>query len=239
MVVLVTGSGGHLGEALMRTLPQNGHEPRGLDLKESPFTQIVGSIVDRSLVRSAMRGVDAVIHTATLHKPHVVTHSRQDFIDTNVTGTLNLLDEARSAGVRAFIFTSTTSVFGRALTPSSGSHESCKPWLIRVSRPWLGAPRRTCQRRVKWGMAANGRPSYPACAVPEQGSTYNSLRVWRRHQTDLCIKVQQPQAREKLDPTAPLWHLRRLHMGRDWAKLEWKVWLHLKGHARGSIFRKN
>lgn len=121
MVVLVTGSGGHLGEALMRTLPQNGHEPRGLDLKESPFTQIVGSIVDRSLVRSAMRGVDAVIHTATLHKPHVVTHSRQDFIDTNVTGTLNLLEEARSAGVRAFIFTSTTSVFGRALTPSSGA----------------------------------------------------------------------------------------------------------------------
>jgi nucleoside-diphosphate-sugar epimerase len=38
-----------------------------------------------------MRNVDAIVHTATLHKPHVVTHRRQDFIDTNVTGTLNLL----------------------------------------------------------------------------------------------------------------------------------------------------
>jgi len=105
----------------MRTLPQEGYRPIGLDLKTSPFTQFVGSIANRSFVRSCMRGVDAVVHTATLHKPHVVTHSRQDFIDTNVTGTLNLLEEALSAGVRAFIFTSTTSVFGRALTPASGS----------------------------------------------------------------------------------------------------------------------
>jgi UDP-glucose 4-epimerase len=119
--VLVTGSAGHLGEALMRTLPQEGYRPIGLDFKESPFTQKVGSIADRGFVKSCMRGVDAVIHTATLHKPHVVTHSRQDFIDTNVAGTLTLLEEAVNIGTRAFIFTSTTSVFGRALTPASGS----------------------------------------------------------------------------------------------------------------------
>ena len=119
--LLVTGSAGHLGEALMRTLPQEGYRSIGLDLKASPFTQLVGTIADRSFVRSSMRGVDAVIHTATLHKPHIVTHSRQDFIDTNVTGTLNLLEEALSAGVQAFIFTSTTSVYGRALTPTSGA----------------------------------------------------------------------------------------------------------------------
>ena len=44
------------------------------------------------------RGVDAVLHAATLHKPHVATHSRQDFVDTNITGTLNLLEEAAAAG---------------------------------------------------------------------------------------------------------------------------------------------
>jgi UDP-glucose 4-epimerase len=59
-----------------------------------------------------------VLHTATLHKPHVATHTRQDFIDTNITGTLNLLEEAAAAGVGAFVFTSTTSVFGRASTPA-------------------------------------------------------------------------------------------------------------------------
>jgi nucleoside-diphosphate-sugar epimerase len=68
-----------------------------------------------------MRGVDAVLHAATLHKPHVATHSRQAFIDTNVTGTLNLLEEATAAGVGAFVFTSTTSAFGAALTPPAGA----------------------------------------------------------------------------------------------------------------------
>jgi len=61
-----------------------------------------------------------VLHTATLHKPHMQSHSRQDFIDTNVTGTLNLLEEATLARVNAFVFTSTTSTFGRALIPPAG-----------------------------------------------------------------------------------------------------------------------
>jgi nucleoside-diphosphate-sugar epimerase len=118
--ILVTGSAGHLGEALMRTLPHAGHSPVGLDIKQSPFTQHVGSIVDRDFVRECLREVGAIVHTATLHKPHVVTHSRQDFIDTNITGTLNLLEEAVAAGIGVFIFTSTTSVYGRALTPAPG-----------------------------------------------------------------------------------------------------------------------
>jgi nucleoside-diphosphate-sugar epimerase len=68
-----------------------------------------------------MQGVDAVLHAATLHKPHVFTHTRQNFIDTNITGTLNLLEEAVAAGVRTFIFTSTTSAFGSALTPPASA----------------------------------------------------------------------------------------------------------------------
>lgn len=68
-----------------------------------------------------MTGVQAVLHAATLHKPHVATHGRQDFIDTNLTGTLNLLEEAVAAGVESFVFTSTTSVFGSALVPPAGA----------------------------------------------------------------------------------------------------------------------
>lgn len=67
-----------------------------------------------------MVGVKAVYHAATLHKPHLVTHRRQDFIDTNITGTLNLLEEAVAAGVESFVFTSTTSIFGDALVPPAG-----------------------------------------------------------------------------------------------------------------------
>src|SRR5688572_29496277 len=121
MKILVTGSSGHLGEALMRTLPALGHEAVGIDIVPSPFTTIAGSIVDRATVDAAMRGVEGVLHAATLHKPHVATHSRQAFVDVNVTGTLNLLEAAVASKVRAFIFTSTTSTFGDALTPPRGA----------------------------------------------------------------------------------------------------------------------
>ena len=117
MKILITGSSGHLGEALVRTLQHTTHEVVGLDKTSSPFTARVGTITDRDFVRGCMAGVDAVVHTATLHKPHVATHTQQDFVDTNVTGTLNLLEAAVSAGVSSFVFTSTTSTFGRALTP--------------------------------------------------------------------------------------------------------------------------
>jgi UDP-glucose 4-epimerase len=121
MKLLITGSSGHLGEALMRTLAGGPHETVSVDIVPSPFTSIVGSIADRAVADACMLGVDAVLHTATLHKPHVATHSRQDFVDTNITGTLNLLEAAVRNKVRSFVFTSTTSTFGDALTPPRGA----------------------------------------------------------------------------------------------------------------------
>lgn len=118
MRVLVTGSAGHLGEALMLSMKAAGHEAIGLDMKPSPYTSLVGSIADRTLVATVLSGVDGVIHTATLHKPHIATHASAEFVATNVDGTLCLLEESVKAGVRSFVFTSTTSVFGHALTPS-------------------------------------------------------------------------------------------------------------------------
>jgi UDP-glucose 4-epimerase len=119
--VLVTGSAGHLGEALVRMLRADHVEVVGVDILESPFTTVVGSIADRDVVRACLPGVGAVLHTATLHKPHVGSHERQAFVDTNVTGTLALLEESVAAGVGSFVFTSTTSAFGRALTPEDGA----------------------------------------------------------------------------------------------------------------------
>jgi UDP-glucose 4-epimerase len=121
-----------LGEALVRTLRETVHEVIGLDRTASPFSDTVGTIADRAVVRRCMQGVDAVIHTATLHKPHVGTHSRQDFVDTNIAGTLNLLEEAVSAGVTSFVFTSTTSVFGSAMTPR---RDAPAVWVTEDLRP--------------------------------------------------------------------------------------------------------
>jgi UDP-glucose 4-epimerase len=120
MTILVTGSSGHLGEALMRTFRDSGEHARGVDILPSEFTGSVGSVCDRDFVRGSMRGARFVLHAATLHKPHVATHANQEFVDTNITGTLVLLEEAVAAGIEAFIFTSTTSAFGAALTPAPG-----------------------------------------------------------------------------------------------------------------------
>jgi len=132
MKIVVTGSAGHLGEALMRSLEGSEHEVLGLDILTSRYTDRVGSITDRAFVRECLQGAGAVLHTATLHKPHVGTHSRQDFIDTNISGTLNLLEEAVTTGVGAFVFTSTTSAFGAALTPAE--HEPAV-WVTEDVRP--------------------------------------------------------------------------------------------------------
>src|SRR5882757_10166984 len=132
MKFLVTGSAGHLGEALVRTLRDLEHEVVGFDILESPFTTHVGSIAERSVAMHCMSGVQVVFHAATLHKPHVATHSRQEFVDTNITGTLNLLEEAVAAGVESFVFTSTTSVFGDALVPPAGAPAA---WVTEEVRP--------------------------------------------------------------------------------------------------------
>src|SRR5690349_24267017 len=109
MKFLVTGSSGHLGEALMRTLAERRYEAIGLDIVPGAFTTHVGGIADPAAAARCMKGVQVVLHAATLHKPHVATHSRQAFINTNITGTLALLEEAARERVSSFIFTSTTS----------------------------------------------------------------------------------------------------------------------------------
>ena len=120
MKILVTGSSGHLGEGLIRTLQKQNIEAVGVDLKAGQYTHLVGSISDTAFVKECMRGVKAVLHTATLHKPHVATHTKQQFVDTNITGTLVLLEAAVENAVEAFVYTSTTSTFGDAMRPSKG-----------------------------------------------------------------------------------------------------------------------
>lgn len=118
--VLVTGSSGHLGEALMRALADRDVDAVGLDVRPSEWTHVVGSVADARLVREVMSGVDVVLHAATLHKPQVAFLPRQAFVDTNISGTLALLEAAKDAGVGAFVMTSSTTVFGDALIPAPG-----------------------------------------------------------------------------------------------------------------------
>ena len=120
MKILVTGSSGHLGEALCKSLPALGYEAIGCDILPSSYTHHVGDLSNAEFVEESMAGIDVIIHTATLHKPHVVTHTKSDFIDSNISATLNLLQAAVKHQVSSFIYTSTTSTFGDAMKPQQG-----------------------------------------------------------------------------------------------------------------------
>jgi len=116
MHILITGSSGQLGAEIARQLSSQ-HDIIGIDLVEGVRTHHRVNIVDREAVRRLMKGIDAVIHTASLHAPHLATVSKQAFIDVNITGTLNMLEAATDGGVRRFVYTSTTSLYGFALIP--------------------------------------------------------------------------------------------------------------------------
>lgn len=136
--VLVTGAAGHLGCALMLSLPTYGYTPIGIDILDSATTTQVGSITDRTFIASlfaAYPKIRHVLHAATLHKPHVESHSKSDFVDVNISGTLALLEAAASLGpdrIDSFIFVSTTSAFGQALSPKPGNPAA---WIDETVTP--------------------------------------------------------------------------------------------------------
>lgn len=114
MNILVTGSSGWLAQDLIPRLKRAGHAVVGLDPVAGPNTDVVGTVADRGTVRKAIRDhrIQGIVHAGALHKPHVTTHDPTRFIETNVQGTLNLLQEATAPGstVDRFVFTSTTSL---------------------------------------------------------------------------------------------------------------------------------
>lgn len=112
MRVLLTGSSGWLGRFLAPRLREEGHEVTGLDTAPGPDTRVTGSVADRALVDRVFAecGIEAVVHAGALHKPDIVRYPAQAFVDVNVTGTLNLLEAAATAGNDRFVFTSTTSL---------------------------------------------------------------------------------------------------------------------------------
>jgi len=76
----------------MRLLGKQGYQAVGTDIVAGPDVSLLGDLRDAQWVTRHVHNFDAILHVATLHKPHVATHSRQDFVDVNVSGTLNLLE---------------------------------------------------------------------------------------------------------------------------------------------------
>lgn len=114
--VLVTGSAGRLGREIVLLLRRHGYPVVGADLITSPTTNVLLDIRDAVAVSTVVQHAGAVIHTAALHGRHYdLRVPRLDFVRTNVEGTLNLLNACVAHGVRKFLYTSTTSIYGQAM----------------------------------------------------------------------------------------------------------------------------
>jgi UDP-glucose 4-epimerase len=118
--VLVTGSSGRIGRAIYVLLARQ-HQTVGLDHSPSSTADVVCDLGDLQTLRKTLQGIDAVVHVAALHAPHVGLRSDADFNRINVEATRQLAELAVQAGVRRFVFTSTTALYGHAAAGSSSA----------------------------------------------------------------------------------------------------------------------
>ncbi len=126
MKALVTGGAGFIGSNLVRLLLAEGHEVVVLDNLVSGFREnlkpyphvnlIVGDIRDASVVQLATRNVEVIFHlAASVGNTRSIDHPLIDS-ETNVMGTLNLLEAARHSDVRKIVFSSSAGIFGELKT---------------------------------------------------------------------------------------------------------------------------
>ncbi|HCE3704369.1 TPA: NAD(P)-dependent oxidoreductase [Vibrio parahaemolyticus] len=120
MKILVTGSSGRVGRNIYIHLMRY-HQVVGLDVSPCSTVDFVGDIRDPALIQSALKGVDVIVHTASLHAPHVGLRSDEEFIDINVRATEQLVNMGIEYGITHFVYTSTTALYGYASTPEGRS----------------------------------------------------------------------------------------------------------------------
>ena len=114
--ILLTGSSGQLGREIVTQLKAKEYDIVGIDIIASSTTDQVIDIRNTEQINKISIGFDAIIHTAAIHGKHYeLNYPREDFIRTNIDGTFNLLNACVLNGVKKFLYTSTTSIYGNAM----------------------------------------------------------------------------------------------------------------------------
>ena len=134
MRVLVTGSSGRIGSAICARLGRD-HDVIGLDRAPSSTAGLVGDVADTSLLRRALGKVDAIVHVAALHAPHVGVVPDDEFERVNVQATRTLVQLAAETRITRFVFTSSTALYGAASRPQAAAgwvDEALEPQPLTV-----------------------------------------------------------------------------------------------------------
>lgn len=122
MRIALTGSAGRIAQAIRARLGRE-HEVIGLDRRASPHAELCGDLADAALLERLCAGAEAIVHVAALHAPQVGVLPDAEFERINVQATSRLLEAARRHGVKRFVFTSTTALYG------------CGGWIDERTRP--------------------------------------------------------------------------------------------------------
>lgn len=136
MTALVTGVTGHLGCNLVRALLDRGEKVRGFIRPQSDLSGIegleieraFGDLRDRKSIREALDGVEKLYHTAAFVS--IRNGDRQELFDVNILGTRNLMQEARRAGVKRVVHTSSFGAVGINPDGASNEHWTVSPFEI-------------------------------------------------------------------------------------------------------------
>jgi len=207
--VLVTGADGFIGSHLAEALVRQGHRVRAFVLYNSfnswgwldhapkdvldAVDVVAGDIRDPHGVRRAVEGCDAVLHLAALIAIPYSYHSPDTYVDTNVKGTLNVLQAARDLGVRRVIHTSTSEVYGTArFVPITEEHP------LRAQSPYAATKIAADQLAYSF-YASFGVP----VVIARPFNTYGPRQSARAVIPTIITQIANGQRRIKLGAVSP------------------------------------
>jgi nucleoside-diphosphate-sugar epimerase len=117
MKIIVTGAAGFLGRHLCRALTQAGHQLKLIDIKPNPdFETVIADVRDLVAMERTIIDADVVFHLAALIEAGESVKHPQAFVDSNITGSLNVLEAMRKNGIKTMAFSSTAAVYGEPQT---------------------------------------------------------------------------------------------------------------------------
>lgn len=207
--ILVTGADGFIGSHLTEALVKHGYDVRAfvfynsfdswgwLDSADAATKRAIevhaGDIRDAIAVREAMRGCEAVLHLAALIAIPYSYRAPHAYVETNITGTLNVLQAARDLGIAKLVHTSTSEVYGTArFVPITEDHplQGQSPY----SATKIGADQLALSFHASFGLPVS---------VIRPFNTYGPRQSARAVIPTIIIQIAAGQRRIKLGATSP------------------------------------